>query len=108
MNNSARTEFDDEEGANLPEEKVDDREKVTRPDHLGVILEECRPILTMGGVGACQADVLLDRRPSDLNSEFHEFAMNALDAPEAILPGHLLDQGDGFAGYPGAPPGCGT
>ena len=26
---------------NLPEEQVDDREKVTRPDHLGVILEEC-------------------------------------------------------------------
>jgi hypothetical protein len=28
-----------------------------------VILEEGWPILTMGGVGACQADVLLDRRP---------------------------------------------
>jgi hypothetical protein len=56
MNNSARTEFYNEEGVCLPEEQVDDREKVTRPDHLGVILEESWPILTMGGVRACQAD----------------------------------------------------
>ena len=63
MNNSARREFDDEEGVDLPEEQVDNWEKVTGPDHLGVILEEGWPILTMGGVGACQADVLLDRRP---------------------------------------------
>jgi len=40
MNSSARHEFDDEEGIDLPEEQVDDREKVTRPDHLGVVLEE--------------------------------------------------------------------
>jgi hypothetical protein len=40
MNNSARTEFDDEEGEDLPEEQVDDWEKVTGPDQLGVILEE--------------------------------------------------------------------
>jgi len=40
MNNPARREFDDKEGVDLPEEQVDDWEKVTRPDHLGVILEE--------------------------------------------------------------------
>jgi len=55
MNNSARREFDDEEGVDLPEEQVEHWEKVTGPDHLGVILEEGWPILTMGGVGACQA-----------------------------------------------------
>ena len=37
------------------------------------------------------------------DTEFHEFATDALHAPEAVLPGHLLDQGDGFRGYPGAP-----
>ena len=56
MNNSPRTEFDDEEGVELPEEQVDDWQKVTGPNQLGVILEEGWPILTMGGVGACQAD----------------------------------------------------
>jgi len=50
----------------------------------------------MGGVRACQADVLLDRRPRDPDAEFHEFTTDSLHAPEAILPGHLLDQGDRF------------
>jgi hypothetical protein len=40
MNNSPRTQFYNEEGIDLPEEQVDDGEKVTRPDDLGVILEE--------------------------------------------------------------------
>jgi hypothetical protein len=40
VNNSPRTEVDNEEGIDLPEEQVDDREKVTCPDLLGVILEE--------------------------------------------------------------------
>jgi len=56
VNNSPRSEFDDEEGVYLPEEQVDNWEKVTCPDDLGVILEESWPILTMGGAGACQAD----------------------------------------------------
>jgi hypothetical protein len=38
MKDSPRSEFDDEEGANLPKEQVDHREKVTGPDDLGVIL----------------------------------------------------------------------
>ena len=79
VNHSPRTEFNNEEGVNLPEEQVDDWEKVTGPDQRGVILEEGWPILTVGGVRACQADacpldlpqgrqerqasVLLDRRP---------------------------------------------
>jgi len=50
-----------------------------------------------------QSRVLLDRRPSDVNSEFHEFTTDALHAPEAVLSGHLLDQGDGFVRYPRAP-----
>jgi len=103
MNNSSRTEFDDEEGVELPEEQVDDLEKVTGPDDLGVILEESWPILTMGGVGACQADELLDCRSRDPYAEFHEFTTDALHAPEAVLPVHLLDQSDGFRGDPGAP-----
>jgi len=40
MNNSQRTEFYNEEGVDLPEEQVDDWEKVTCPHHLGVIPEE--------------------------------------------------------------------
>ncbi len=40
MDNSPRTELDDEEGIDLPEEQVDDWEKVTGPDDLGVIAEE--------------------------------------------------------------------
>jgi hypothetical protein len=40
MNDSPRTEFNDEESVDLPEEQVDDWEKVTGPDHLGVVLEE--------------------------------------------------------------------
>jgi hypothetical protein len=40
---------------------------------------------------------------SDVNSEFHEFATDALHAPEAVLPGHLLDQGDRFRCDPRAP-----
>jgi hypothetical protein len=57
----------------------------------------------MGGVGACQADVLLNCRPCEVDAEFHEFATDAIHAPEAVLPGHLLDQSDGFRGDPGAP-----
>jgi hypothetical protein len=68
-----------------------------------VIPEESRPILTMGGVGARQADVLVDRRPGDPDAELHEFTTDALHSPEAVLPGHLLDYGDGFRCRPGAP-----
>ena len=57
----------------------------------------------MGGAGACQADVLLDCVPGNPDAEFYEFTTDALHAPEAVLPGHLLDQGDGLAGNPGAP-----
>ena len=57
----------------------------------------------MGGVGACQADVLMDRRPCEVDTELQKFATDALHAPEAVLPGHLLDQSDGFGGSPGAP-----
>jgi len=103
VNNSPRTEVDDEEGVDLPEEQVDDWEKVTCPDRLGVILDESWPILTVGGVGACQADVLVDGRPRDPDAEFHEFTTDALHAPEAVLPGHLLDQGDRFRCDPRAP-----
>ena len=103
VNNSARREFDDEEGVDLPEEQVDSWEKVTGPDHLGVILEESWPILTMGGAGACQADVLLDCGLGEPDAEFHEFTTDALHAPETFLPGNLLDQGDGLLGDSGAP-----
>ncbi|MGA2112845.1 MAG: hypothetical protein ABSG98_11970 [Anaerolineales bacterium] len=40
MNNSPRTAFDDEEGLDLPEGQLDECEKVTGPDDLGVIPEE--------------------------------------------------------------------
>ena len=104
MNDSPRTEFDDEEGVDLSEEQVEYWEKVTGPHQLGVVLEEGWPILTMGGVGACQAYVLLGCGLGNPDAEFHEFTTDALRAPEAVLPGHLLDQSDGFRGYPGAPP----
>jgi hypothetical protein len=96
MNDSPRTEFNNEEGIDLPEEQVDNWEKVTGLDQLGVILEEGWPIMTIGGAGACQPDVLLDCCLSNPEAEFHEFATDALHAPEAVLPGHLLDQRDGF------------
>ena len=50
-----------------------------------------------------QARVLLDRRPRDPEAEVHEFTTDALHAPEAIRPGHLLDQSDGFQGDSGGP-----
>jgi len=37
------------------------------------------------------------------DAESHAFATDKLYAPEAILPGHLLDRGDGFSGDPGVP-----
>jgi hypothetical protein len=40
MNNSPRTELDDEECIDLAEEEINDWEKVTGPDDLGVIAEE--------------------------------------------------------------------
>jgi len=65
----------------------------------------------VGGVGACQADVLVDGRPPacgpgqtrDPGAKFHEFTTDAFRTPDVVLPGHLLDQGDGFGGYPGPP-----
>jgi len=49
------------------------------------------------------ADVLLDCGLGNPDAEFHEFAADAFPSPETVLPGHLLDQGDGFACYPWAP-----
>ena len=39
----------------------------------------------------------------EVDTELKKFATDALHAPEAVLPGHLLDQSDGFGGHPGAP-----
>ena len=102
MNNSARREFADEEGVELPEEQVDDSEKVTGPDHPGVVLVEGWPILIMGGVGGVP-----DERTPGLwfwhpDAEDHEFTSDALHAPGAVLLDHLLDQGSGFRGGRGA------
>ena len=57
----------------------------------------------MGRMGAGQPDVLLDCCFSNPDAEFHEFTTDAFRTPDAVLPGHLLDQGDGFVRYPGAP-----
>jgi hypothetical protein len=59
--------------------------------------------MAWGGEGPFQTDVFQDRRPCDLDAEFHDLAADALCAPQAILRGHLLDQGDGFECYLGTP-----
>jgi hypothetical protein len=40
-NNSPRLEFEGEKSLDLPEEQIDEWQKVTGQDPLGVVLEEC-------------------------------------------------------------------
>ena len=61
------------------------------------------PALTGQGTSGLWSPGLRLGQVGNPGAEFHELAMDALHTPEAVLPGHLLDQSDGFVRYPGAP-----
>src|SRR5574337_376045 len=98
VNHAPRSRFKDKEEIDGSENEIDNWQEVTRPHAFGVILEERRPILSRYAPRTCQAHILLNGGCGRSNAEFEELPLDALCAPEKIVFGHLLDQGNGFAG----------
>jgi len=91
-----RGQFDDEAGAQRPEEQVRDREDVARPAVGGVVAEEGGPRLPARARGAVAAPIGLAGALGRADAHLAELTAAALRAPERILGGHLADQGDGL------------
>ena len=84
----SRVVFDDDESEDLTEERVVGLHKVTGPDFVRVILQECRPGLAAGrGALARHTHVLLDRPLGHGNAQLEQLPANPLSSPPAPLPG---------------------
>ena len=98
MDHFARVQFDDEEGKQRTEEKVSHREKVARPDLLGMSMNERPPRLSLWSCSMNLPHVLLNSAFRNVNAQLEQFASDALCSPESVVPGHLLDQGHRLLG----------
>ncbi len=95
MDDAPRGQVDDEKEINRTKPEVNDRQKVAGPDVFRVILQEGRPGRREWLGGTNRADVFLNRALGDGETEFEEFPVDALGAPQTILLCHLLNQRDG-------------
>src|SRR5215472_16372587 len=89
----ARVQFDDEEGEERTEEKVNHGKKVACPDLLGMRVNERPPGLSMWACGTHSSHVLLNGSFRNVNAQLEEFASDAFCSPQAVVPCHLLNQG---------------
>jgi hypothetical protein len=70
MNHSACLEFDDEEGKKGSKEEIRHLQEVTSPDVLGMVVQECPPLLPPWQRSVSRAHVLLDGSFAHLNAQF--------------------------------------
>ncbi len=68
MDDSARVQFDDEEGKQGAKEEVGDLQEITRPDVFGMILQEGSPGLSSWSCGTDLPHVLLDGAFADADA----------------------------------------
>jgi len=95
MENSSRSEFHDHEYAQGAESGCDDDEKVTRHDHLGMVVDEGQPTLLWIGRAhrSAATQALLYGAGRDPDPEFQfAFVSDPFLAPRWILSGHFSDQ----------------
>lgn len=94
-------QLNDEEEIEIPEEQVDHRQEITRPDALRMILEKNGPYLTQSSVGLHRPHILLNGGGRDLDSQLEEFSPEPGSTPQSIVLRHLLNQGDGLSAQSG-------
>ena len=78
MNHSPCLEFDDEEGKEGAKEEIRHLQEVTRPDVLGMVVQECPPLLPPWQRSVSRAPVLLDGPLADAKAQFQQFCANPL------------------------------
>jgi len=94
VDDAPRAQFGDKKGEQRPEEQVMDLEEVAGPNIFGVIPDEGSPRWA-GQTGRTRlTDVALDGSLGDLDVQLEQLASNAIRAPQPIVGGHLLNQGD--------------
>src|SRR5215469_4990198 len=91
MDDSARVQKGVEEGKQRTEKESGDRQEVTRPDLLGMGVQERLPGLCMWSCGAHSSHVLLNSALADVDAQLEQFTTNPLCSPPAIVLSHLLD-----------------
>ena len=94
MHDTSGVQFDDYKDVQRPEEQIMDNSEVTSPGVGCVVLQEGVPGLT--SFLLCHGHVLLDRAFADLDPQLQQFSADAFCTPQKVIPGHLLDELDGF------------
>jgi len=85
VDDAPRGQFDDEAGAQRPEEQVRDREDVARPDLVGVVAQERRPRLPARARRAVAAQLGLDGALGHAGADLPELATDPLGTPARVL-----------------------
>ncbi len=85
MHNAPRAELRDEEREERSEEDIADLEEVAGPDILGVVPEERGPGPTTWAPWPRLAHIPLNCPLRNLDIEFQQFALHALDTPQAVV-----------------------
>ena len=94
MHDATGVQFDDHKDVQGAKEQIVDNSEVTSPDVGCVVLQEGAPGLTI--FPPCDGHVLLDRALADLDAQLQQFSADAFCTPQKVIPGHLLDELDGF------------
>src|SRR5687767_11566722 len=92
MHDAARAKVGDEECEQRAEQGIMELQKIAGPDLPGVVPEEGSPALSTRSLWANLTDVAPNRPLGHLDVEFQQLALDALDAPQAVVAGHLVDQ----------------
>jgi hypothetical protein len=103
MNNAARADLEDEESKDWPKEQIIGLQEVAGPELMRMIAKEHTPTLAAMTGRSKPSHVPLDRALGVADSELQQLAADPLCTPQAIVPCHPLDQGDGFSGDPRFP-----
>jgi len=84
-----------EENEHRAEEQIINRQEISRPDLVGMVVQECAPILiglALGRVGfADSAHVLLDSTLAHMDVELEQFTSDALCSPQPVCHHHFFD-----------------
>jgi hypothetical protein len=84
----------DDEREERPEPDIGNLHEIAGPDLADVVAQERRPGLPIMRRRARLVHVALDRALRDRDPEFEQLAPDAVSAPQPVVGGHLLDEGN--------------
>src|ERR1700687_3942487 len=95
---AARGKFDDEKDKESAKSEIDDRQKITGPNVVRMVMQEHSPRLIGFSRWLDPPQVTLDGALGNLDAQLEKFPTDAFRSPQWILLGPLLNQRDGLSG----------